>query len=767
MSDSRIADFYRLSHADRVKVLAKKGNISSEDAKLLLRQESLLSVDAADKMIENVVGVFGLPLAIAPNFLVNKNDYIVPMVVEEPSIVAGVSGAAKLIREAGGFEVMSTDPVLIGQIQIINIDEPDAVIQLLYSLQDELLSLANGLQPGLQERGGGAKGIEYFKYRLPDGRWTVVLHILVDTRDAMGANAVNTICEGLAPHVEKMCDGTVCLRIVSNLADRALVSASMRIAPPLLGRDAISGEQVRDGIVVANDFANADPYRAATHNKGIMNGIDAVALATGNDWRSIEAGAHAFAARENTYRALTSWAADESGDLLGKLTIPIKVGVVGGSQTVNPAAAIGLRISGAKSAQELARLMGAVGLAQNFAALRALVTDGIQKGHMSLHARSVAAAAGTPGEIFDQVVEGMIESGDVKPRKAEELIKSLQMSDDDTTKIPILKMTDSVPPGMVVPPVEQAAPKVQMPEGVAAGKVILLGEHAAVYDRHVLALPLESAVTVGIGETESGIRLLIPDWNIEQQLDPDASVRGGPAAVLSLIRRYFGVTDSGHDIHVQTRIPLEAGLGFSAALAVATIRAFDKLVGKGMSKVEVEKLAFQCEKIAHGTPSGIDNNIATYGGPVLYSTGTRTRTKPIKLSEVPPLVIASSGVRGSTIEQVAGVRSRFDKNRELYSTIFDEIDEISIAGAVALRKRDYIRFGSMMNVCQGFLNAIEVSTPELEEMIAISRRNGAVGAKLTGSGGGGSIVALCPDKVDEVSRALEEAGYGIIRMESR
>ena len=414
--------------------------------------------------------------------------------------------------------------------------------------------------------------------------------------------------------------------------------------------------------------------------------------------------------------------------------------------------------------------MGAVGLAQNFAALRALVTDGIQKGHMGLHARSVAASAGAPEDIFEQVVEGMVESGDVKSWKAEELIKSMQMSDDDTTKIPVLKLTDSVPPGTIEPPVEQGAEgvsAVNMAEGKAAGKVILLGEHAAVYDRHVLALPLESAVTVRIAESASGIRLLIPDWNIERQLDPDAPVRGGQAAVLSLIRRYFGVSDRGYDIHVRSRIPAAAGLGFSAALAVATIRAFDKLVGRGMSNVEVEKLAFQCEKISHGTPSGIDNNIATYAEPVLYSKGTRTRTKPITLSEVPPLVIASSGIKGSTVEQVAAVRSRYDRNRELYTTIFDEIDEISMAGAVALRDRDYVQLGSLMDICQGFLNSIQVSTPELEKMIAIARQSGAAGAKLTGAGGGGSIIALCPDKVAQVSQALDAAGYEIIEMDSR
>jgi len=750
LNDSRIADFYRLSHADRVKALADRGMISPADANALLSDKGLLSVDAADKMIENVIGVFGLPLAIAPNFLVNKKDYVVPMVVEEPSIVAGLSGAAKLIRDSGGFYVRSTDPVMIGQIQIVDIVEPDAAIRALNESQEGLLRLANELQPKLQARGGGAKDIEYFKYEL-------------------GANAVNTICEGLAPHLEDICDGTVCLKIVSNLADHSMVSAHVKLSPSVLGRGEYSGEQVRDNIVLANDFANTDPYRAATHNKGIMNGIDAVALATGNDWRSIEAGAHAYAARDGAYRALTSWTTDGNGDLLGKLTMPLKVGVVGGSQTANPGAATGLRITGAKSAQELAEVMGAVGLAQNFAALRALVTDGIQKGHMSLHARSVAAAAGAPAEIFDQVVAGMVSSGDVKPWKAEELINSLQISDDETTRLPVLNMTESVPPGTLVPPVAPAAEKastLQTPDGVAAGKVILLGEHAAVYDRHVLALPLESAVAVRIAETDSGLRLLIPDWNIEQQLDPDAPVRGGPAAVLALIRRHFGVTKRHFDIHVQSRIPLAAGLGFSAALAVATIRAFDKIAGKGMSNVEVEKLAYQCEKISHGTPSGIDNNIATFAQPVLFSKGTSSRTKPITLAEVTPLVIASSGIKASTIEQVAGVRARFDKNRELYTTIFDEIDEISIAGSVALRNCDYEQLGSMMNVCHGFLNAIEVSTPELEKMIAIARESGAIGAKLTGSGGGGSIVALCPDKVSEVTLALDAAGYQIVRMES-
>ena len=744
MSDSRLADFYRLSHADRVRVLADRGFISTTDADALLSEDALLSVAAADKMIENVIGVCGLPLAIAPNFLVNNKDYVVPMAVEEASIVAGVSSAAKLVREAGGFDVASTDPVLIGQIQIIDVDQPDVVMQTLHGSQEEVLKLANELLPNMRARGGGAIDIECFKYRLPGGRWTVVLHVLVDTRDAMGANAVNTMCEALAPHIERLSSGKVCLKIISNLTDRALVTAKVKISPSVLGWNEFSGEQIRDSIVLANDFANTDPYRAATHNKGIMNGIDAVALATGNDWRSIEAGAHAYAARDGAYRALTTWSAAANGDLLGELITPLKVGVVGGSQSANPSAALALRITGTRSAPELAELMGAVGLAQNFAALRALVTDGIQKGHMSLHARSVAAAAGAPGEIFEQVVSGMIDSGEVKPWKADELIGSLQQRDD---------AADSVSTS-------------DLAEGVAAGKVILLGEHAAVYDKHVLALPLESGVTARIAERASGIRLSIPDWNFEQEFAGDMQSQGGAPAVLSLVMQSFGVTGRGFDIHARSRIPVSMGLGSSAAFAVAIIRAFDMLTKKGMSDVEVDNLAFECEKVSHGTPSGVDNNIATYGQPVLFRKGRRSRSRQIKLAEVPPLIIAASGIRGSTKEQVAGVRARFDKNRALYTTIFNEIDAISEAGAVALSECDYEQLGSMMNVCQGFLNAIEVSTPELEKMISIARKNGAIGAKLTGAGGGGSIVALCPDRVSEVARALDAAGYQIVRMEN-
>jgi len=745
LTDSRIAHFYRKSIAERIEALADRELINPPEARALLDKTSLLTPELANKMVENVIGVFGLPFAAAPNFRVNERDYIVPMVVEEASVVAGVSSAAKTARVCGGFTATSTDPILVGQIQLVDVEMPDPTVQALFAASDELIELANSLQPKLHARGGGAKELEFFKFKMPNGKWTIVLHVLVDTRDAMGANLVNTICEGIAPRVEEIANARASLKILSNLADRSLVTANVIMPLSELAEEGFSAEAVRDGIVLANDFANADPYRAATHNKGIMNGIDAVAIATGNDWRAVEAAAHAYAARSGSYRSLTNWSVGNKGDLLGEIMMPIKVGVVGGSLKSNPAASLGLKIAGTKSATELAELMGAVGLAQNFAALRALVTEGIQKGHMSLHARSVAVSAATPDDIFDQVVDGMIKSGDIKRWKAHELIEQFQDKSDAR------ETEDST---------DEAA------RGTSAGKVILLGEHAVVYDRHALALPLESAISATIVQVKAGVKLSAPDWDFEQSFTIDQPLQGA-AATVALIMRQLDVQNRGFYIRLRSRIPPAMGLGASAALAVAIIRAFDNLLNLKMDNTAVDRLAFECEKLAHGTPSGIDNNLATYGEPVLYSKSSATRTKPIQLSESPPIVVASSGIRGVTKEQVAGVRSRYEKNTQLYTTIFDEIDEIAIAGAHALKSGDYVTLGLLMNVCHGYLNALEVSTPELERMIQIARVNGACGAKLTGAGGGGSIVALCPDKESEVARALHEAGYQIIRMRDR
>ena len=737
MSDSTISGLYRKSVRDRIRVLEDKGYLEPAQAEQLLAGEPLLSVRAADRMIENVVGVFGLPLGVAPNFVVDGRRHIVPMVVEEPSIIAGVSYAAGLFGRHGGFQTECTESLLIGQVQLVDIEDPDAIVNALARSREELVGIADKVHPNLTVRGGGVRDIEYYKYRLPDGRWTVVLHVLVDTRDAMGANLVNSICEALAPKVESIADARVVLRILSNLVDRSMVTARGTVPAQALGLGDFSGEEVRDGIVLADQLAQADPYRAATHNKGIMNGVDAVAIATGNDWRAIEAGVHAYAAQRGRYRSLTSWTVGDGGELIGELTLPLKVGTVGGSLTANPGAVLGLSIAGVSEADELARLMAATGLAQNFAALRALVTHGIQKGHMRLHARSVASAAGVPDEHYEQVVSDLVESGDVKIWKADKIVRDLRKE---------ARREHETDDGQST--------------GTAAGKVILLGEHAVVYDRHALAVPIPDAVTARVAECAGPVTLSIPAWRMVREWSPGESAAEGADGIVSLIMKTLDVEDRGFAINVDTRIPMAMGLGSSAAVAVAIIRAFDRFLGLGLDDVEVDTLAFRCEELTHGTPSGIDNNLATFGQTVLFSkTG---RTKPIELADTPPLVVAASGQRGITRDLVAGVRARYERNGALYSTIFDEMGEISAAGARALVERDYELLGSLMNVCHGFLNAIEVSSPELEKMVAMARNSGAVGAKLTGAGGGGSIVALCPGKVADVANDLAAAGYQVI-----
>ncbi|MFM8355741.1 MAG: hydroxymethylglutaryl-CoA reductase, degradative, partial [Gammaproteobacteria bacterium] len=426
-SGARIPNFFKMSVTERILALHQRGLLSDSDLRALESGAHQLRVPVADKMIENVLGVFGLPLGVALDFLINGRDYVIPLVVEEPSIVAGLSGAARMARLGGGYQASSTNPILIGQVQTVNIDDIDRARADLLARKTDILALANSLHPKMQARGGGALDIEVHHHRAPeDGREMLVLHLLVDTRDAMGANLVNTMCEGVASLVETITGGKVFLRILSNLTDRALSRASVRIPVQNLAGKGFTGEEVRDGIILANDLALVDPYRAATHNKGIMNGVDAVALATGNDWRAIEAAAHAYAARSGRYRGLTRWYRNEVGDLVGEIELPMKVGTVGGSLETNPSVRINHRLLGSPNAPELAAIMATVGLAQNFAALRALSTDGIQQNHMTLHARSVASTANVPEDLFDAVVEALIESGEIKVWKAEEIVAGLR-----------------------------------------------------------------------------------------------------------------------------------------------------------------------------------------------------------------------------------------------------------------------------------------------------------------------------------------------------
>jgi len=736
MRDSRLSGLYKLSVNDRIIELLKLGWLSSDDARSLRAGQQVISAVAADTMIENVVGVFGLPMAIAPNFIVNQRDYIVPLVVEEPSIVAALSSAAALARDSGGFSAALPESLLAGQIHVVGVSDATAAIASLDDASDELLRIANASQASMKARGGGVRGIEFRDLKLRDGSTVIAVHVLVDTCDAMGANTVNTLCESLAPGVADICGGDIALRILSNLTDRSVCSATVRYAVSSIASDSMEGQEVRDRIVLASEIAAVDPHRAATHNKGIMNGIDALAIATGNDWRAIEAGAHAYAARNGCYSALTRWSVDSGGDLLGEIEIPLKPGIVGGTVSSNPAAGLGLAISGVESAAQLAELMAAVGLAQNFSALRALATSGIQKGHMRLHARSVATSAGTPGDRLDEVVNKLVESGEIKTRKAREILAEL------------------------VEP--EAAVDVDADFETAAGKIILLGEHAVVHGRHALAVPIPDAVRAAAKRTEAPTTLSVRDWNIHSVVEPGSTEHVD--AVVNLILEKLGVSSPNFAITLASRLPPGMGLGSSAAVAVAITRAVAKCEGLEVGDVDVNEIAFECEKLTHGTPSGIDNTLSCYGKPMLFrrssfQKSTALTIEELPLDEMPPLLIGFSHKAGATYEQVAGVRARFDQNDSGYNAIFDQIDDISKAGAKALVAKEYGKLGSLMNLCHGLLNAIQVSTPDLENMVSIARQHGALGAKLTGAGGGGSIVALCPDTEDAVRCALHQAGY--------
>ena len=385
-----------------------------------------MELGQADQMIENVVGVHALPLGVAVNFVVNGRDVVVPMAVEEPSVVAGASFAAKLVRTGGGFRATTTAPEMIGQIQVLDVVDLVSACSDLLRAREELLALANATDPIIVGLGGGARDLEV---RILDETAVgpmLVVHLIFDCLDAMGANAVNTACEALSPRVEEITGGRVLLRILSNLADRRLAQARCTVPVGALAFGDFSGEQVAQSIVEAWAFAVADPYRAATHNKGIMNGVDAVVVATGNDWRAIEAGAHAYAARSGRYTALSSWSRGADGNLVGTLEMPLALGTVGGATRVHLGAQVALRILGVKTARELAEVVISVGLAQNLAAIRALATEGIQRGHMRLHARQVAIAAGAREAEIDRVVQRMTAKGVIRGDAAEAALEEVR-----------------------------------------------------------------------------------------------------------------------------------------------------------------------------------------------------------------------------------------------------------------------------------------------------------------------------------------------------
>ncbi|WP_026908811.1 hydroxymethylglutaryl-CoA reductase, degradative [Paucisalibacillus globulus] len=425
MKSSRIPGFYKKTVEERRELLREALEFEDNELNILSSQEAL-PIETADKMIENVIGTFPLPLGLGLNFLINGKDYIIPMAVEEASIVASASHIAKIVRDAGGFKTEASERIMIGQIQIVGCADFNAAKQSLLDSKQELIEAANAAYPSIVARGGGARGLDVrILNDAPNSDYgkMLVLHMYVDTCDAMGANIINTMVESLAPVVEDLTSGKVYLRILSNFADRCVAKATCVIPPKLLVTGDHSGEEVRDGVVHAFEFADSDPYRAVTHNKGIMNGIDPVVIATGNDWRAVEAGAHAYASRTGRYRSMTKWSVDDEGNLIGELELPMSIGTVGGAIRVHPISQLAHKMLKTESASELAQVIVAVGLAQNLGALKALVTDGIQKGHMALHSRSVAIAAGATGEMIDIIAEQLVKSKEIRVGKAKELVE--------------------------------------------------------------------------------------------------------------------------------------------------------------------------------------------------------------------------------------------------------------------------------------------------------------------------------------------------------
>jgi hydroxymethylglutaryl-CoA reductase len=418
MKDSAIPKFFEKPRNERLQIIKEFSGLTDEEIKLLENPNGGITFEKADKMVENAIGTFSLPLGIATNFKINGKDFVIPMVIEEPSVIAAASKGAKVARTLGGFSAKADESYSIGQIQMLDVDIKSA-IQNIQKNSEKILEIANSKSKTLSKIGKGAKEVSCKEIGTPNGTM-LITELLIDVGDAMGANVTNSMCEAVSPFLEEITGGRALLRILSNYSTRRLVTVS-----GIFAKDEVGGEEVVDNIVLAYEFADNDIYRAVTHNKGIMNGIISVANATGQDSRAIEAAANAYASRSGKYRSLTKWAKDQNGNLIGSLEIPLAVGIVGGVANVHPIAKLCNKILGVSSAKELACIMAATGLAQNYSAIRALATEGIQKGHMRLHARNLAAAAGAPNEQIDRIVEKMIKENNISLDKAKQLVKEI------------------------------------------------------------------------------------------------------------------------------------------------------------------------------------------------------------------------------------------------------------------------------------------------------------------------------------------------------
>jgi len=721
LKTSRIPGFYRLSVEQRLAFLSRAFELTDEQV-AQLREGTALKVEHAVNMVENTIGVFGLPLGLGLNFLVDGREHLVPMAIEEASIIAAASKGALLVRHAGGFRSRIDDPVMIGQIQVMELGDPDEAADKLMERKQNVLDAANSSDSKMVSRGGGAFDIET---RVLDGGEGVgrmlIVHLLFNVCEAMGANAVNSACEAAEPAVRSMIGGRVNLRILSNLADRRLARAEFDIPIASLSSDHFDGKTVAKRLVEASRLAQVDPYRAATHNKGVFNGICAAALALGQDWRALEAGGHAYAAKDGRYIGLTTY--EISGDaLIGKIELPLQVGWVGGAVNSHPGVRILRSISGVESARQLAGLLASVGLAQNLAACLALATDGIQKGHMALHARSVAVSVGVPSENVERVALEMIKRGEVRVSVAEEIYRHMQHAPEEKVR-------------------EHELPV----ESFAKGKVILFGEHASVYNYPGIISTIDLGLTVRIKSDPDGPRFTHPDFKQAFPIPKsDKDVRLFSRAADRALEMY-DLADEPIAIEVESKLVPGMGLGSAAAFSVALCSALRRYKGEEDIRrwdTQLFEEAQQLEAVFHGNPSGMDAATVLSDGVIWFRKGPPREILPIRVPKQMAGIVCIVEPGARTIELVKSVQQRRKENPERIDSIFEEIGNLTVDAGIALGTGDAHAAGKLMFRNHELLAKLGVSTPALDDAIDLLLDYGVLGAKLTGAGGGGAVVAL-------------------------
>ncbi|MFH0883721.1 MAG: hydroxymethylglutaryl-CoA reductase, degradative [bacterium] len=735
---SRIPGFYRLPVERRLAFLARTFGFTENEISQL-REGKALRIEHAVNMVENAIGVHGMPLGLALNFLVDGREYLVPMAIEEASIIAAASKAALIIRSGGGFTTDVDEPLMIGQIQVLDLADPETASSAVLAAKGEIIEQANIANPRMVQRGGGVRDVET---RIIDGGPDVgkmlIVHLIIDVREAMGANMINYACEAAGPVVEHVTGGRVNLRILSNLADRRVARAMFRLPFEYLATSTMSGAEVAKRIVEAGRFAYADPYRATTHNKGIFNGICAAALALGQDWRAIEAGGHAYASRDGQYRSLTDyWVEGET--FCGSIELPMQVGSVGGAVNSHPGVQLLREITGAHTSRDIAGLFAAVGLAQNFAACLALSTVGIQKGHMALHARSVAISVGVPPEKVEEVATEMIRRGEVKVAVAEEIFRTMKESQQRSREVA----------GEVVA------------EAFAPGKVILFGEHATVYNYPGITAAIDIGMTVQIKRDPDGPRFLSPNFRQAFNVpESDQDIRLFSKAVDEALEIY-GIQREPIAVQIESELLPGMGLGssaaFSTALCIALRRFKDGNSTPSMAGDLFEHVQ-RLEKIFHGTPSGMDAATVISDGVLWFRKGPPREIVPIHLSQPMTGIVAIVEPGARTIDMVRRVQASRDLNPKRVNGLLAEIGEITTDAAIALGTGNSAEVGRLMFRNHQLLSRLGVSTPALDEAIEYLLDLGVLGAKLTGSGGGGAVIALVqPEEQADLLKQLESA----------